>query len=57
LLLSRTCSRILKASPSSVVSLNAPLPALHIGVLIASVMTTSSGFCRVLNVGAGQLTI
>ena len=48
LLLCRTCSRILKTRLSRVVSLRPPFPDLHIGVRIASVITTSSGVCCVL---------
>jgi len=43
-----TCSKILKTRPSRGVSFKPPLPPLANGVLIASVMTTSSGFCEVL---------
>lgn len=48
LLLRTTCSRILKTRPSRGVSLKPPLTALVRGVLMARVMTTSSGFWEVL---------
>jgi hypothetical protein len=54
LLLRTTCSRILNTRPSSGVSLRPPLPALVRGVLMARVMTTSSGFWEVLLEMRGQ---
>ena len=48
LLFSIACCRILNNMPSSGVSLRPPVLLLHSGVLIASVMTTSSGlFCDI----------
>lgn len=54
MLLRTTCSRILNTKPSSGVSLKPPLLALVRGVLIARVMTTSSGFWAVLLEMRGQ---
>lgn len=48
LLFLSTCSKILKTRPSSGVFLRPPFPALHSGVRMARVMTTSSGFFCVL---------